>query len=1136
MDGTNGFMSGYGGATPMNSNVQYPMGGYPVQSMASPMAGYNQQMGYSQGYTTGYSPQTQYSHGDQPYSSPPAASMPNLGPKMGGPKRPPIKKAKRDPASFTLDLSKPMKSQLGEYCQLKQFPNPFYNTMPGDPNAVSTLTSGWKSVVTVNGIDYTDNKIETTKKLAEQRAAEACLRAIGLLAPDQEQIKSEVIPQPKPQQMFQSANQPKAAQPPQPVPVLGAAAEKSTPSGPSGKQRLHMFLTKMKLGPLPTYQVAETPNGFIATCSFQDHAIQGGHPVSNRKSAEHLAAEEAYSTLQKLYEDPGVQCVSAQEFTVKVMVPNPKARTSLNDYCLRRTLDNPKYTAEMMLIENRAAFKCVVEVNEKTYSTQEGTLYRNKKLAEQAAAEVAWSVLQLEDQKQKAEEESLKSAAYKSMLHEHLTRLDLEKPNFVFESVKGIGHMGKVTFEGKTFTSLKPFLDKKAGEQELARLALEGLGIKNLAKAMERRALKAKRVLTGGLSWKNALFAFCTKNEAKFPEIVIEQRKGLYHAVLKIEGSEYRSLEQGFNDDESAIQSACKACCIARGIPLHVPVTGATPMEVGDEKSKSTIELILDNASGEPVLVPSAAFKQALEEFNVAKSYWKRPITERQQQAYAIPKKLLTRLIVVEHWTDKKTVVVVGNGEFAIPLVCLPADQKCELKTKDGKTVTLEPGMVLHNIEAVAKWIPFCHSIGFVAFSCERISKVTQSDKPVVTGAGVVLLTKKDDSIQVLLKRYHSTIAFVPVAQELALSLKRAASPFLKRKDDDDAAPWKIDLEKVVSNIQQWSNEEIIALKKMTPDSVASLFKVTKWRWFERWNAILEGRTFTGLKEWIAENKKKRESLKAQGIKPEKDDAGDDDEEDEAAKTAPTLKNGTATDVDDGVPLREKFGFNELQAAAEAEFQRRQSLGDNEPQDIQLRPWGFPRGGFKHQALPFGLHMESIAECARRELKEECAVTLKLNEVENAAKVTVLRTDSDNLNPHKGDASIFYLHVVDSAGAAKAGKPIQDVMNIQNQTKPTMKRPWNTKPIQFKWHIMRQKDVCEEFTWFNLEDAADLCPLFSYIATTVEFSNFLKSLDPGVNSTSTAATPVSEVKVEAAPAKVQSPAPARGRGRGRRRY
>lgn len=442
------------------------------------MASYNQQMNKprhakaSKGYATwaeplgtaqSYPQQANNGHGGQSNSSQPAVSMASVGPKDGGVKAPPHKKAKRDPASFTLDLTKPMKSQLVEFCQLQAFSNPVYNTTPGDPNAEATLNTGWKSILTVNGFDYTHDNIEASKKVAEQRAAENYFRATGLLAQDQEQVKTDVPLHPK--------------------------------------QKIEMFLSKMNLGPRPTYQVTDTPDGFYATCHFQEHAIQSSRPAPSRKAAEHLAAEAAYLTLKDLYKDAGVQCVSAQGqgYTMIESVSNPKVRVTLNEYCMKRGLPSPKYESETLSVDNKPAFKGTVSINGQTYSTGEGTLYKTKKLAEAAAGEVAWSVLQVEDGRKTAEEQSLKGAPYKALLREHMIKAGFkEKPQFVFESMPGFGYLGELTFGGKTFKSPTPYLDKKACEQELAKLALEGSGI-NLAEAIERRALKAKRVLTGGL-------------------------------------------------------------------------------------------------------------------------------------------------------------------------------------------------------------------------------------------------------------------------------------------------------------------------------------------------------------------------------------------------------------------------------------------------------------------------------------------------------------------------------------------------------------------------------------------------------------------------------------------------------------
>ena len=61
-------------------------------------------------------------------------------------------------------------------------------------------------------------------------------------------------------------------------------------------------------------------------------------------------------------------------------------------------------------------------------------------------------------------------------------------------------------------------------------------------------------------------------------------------------------------------------------------------------------------------------------------------------------------------------------------------------------------------------------------------------------------------------------------------------------------------------------------------------------------------------------------------------------------------ENGESTEEDDyNVPLKKKYGLEEVQRLAEIEFQRRQTQNDDSLDDLTLRPWGFPRGGFRHQ-------------------------------------------------------------------------------------------------------------------------------------------------------------------------------------------
>ena len=61
-------------------------------------------------------------------------------------------------------------------------------------------------------------------------------------------------------------------------------------------------------------------------------------------------------------------------------------------------------------------------------------------------------------------------------------------------------------------------------------------------------------------------------------------------------------------------------------------------------------------------------------------------------------------------------------------------------------------------------------------------------------------------------------------------------------------------------------------------------------------------------------------------------------------------ESGESTEEEDSnVPLKKKYGLEEVQRLAEVEFQRRSTQMDDSLDDLTLRPWGFPRGGFRHQ-------------------------------------------------------------------------------------------------------------------------------------------------------------------------------------------
>ena len=52
---------------------------------------------------------------------------------------------------------------------------------------------------------------------------------------------------------------------------------------------------------------------------------------------------------------------------------------------------------------------------------------------------------------------------------------------------------------------------------------MQDLGVVNLSKIVERRILKAKRLLGTGFRWRDALFKFYEAKGKRLPEIVVEQ-------------------------------------------------------------------------------------------------------------------------------------------------------------------------------------------------------------------------------------------------------------------------------------------------------------------------------------------------------------------------------------------------------------------------------------------------------------------------------------------------------------------------------------------------------------------------------------------------------------------------------------
>ena len=85
-------------------------------------------------------------------------------------------------------------------------------------------------------------------------------------------------------------------------------------------------------------------------------------------------------------------------------------------------------------------------------------------------------------------------------------------------------------------------------------------------------------------------------------------------------------------------------------------------------------------------------------------------------------------------------------------------------------------------------------------------------------------------------------------------------------------------------------------------------------------------------------------------VKPAVDPAAAADKG-KAAETNGKEEVEVKEEEEDGVPLRKKFGFDDLAQLAEAEIERRKTAAGGPAEDLTLRPWSFPRGGFRHQVM-----------------------------------------------------------------------------------------------------------------------------------------------------------------------------------------
>jgi hypothetical protein len=192
----------------------------------------------------------------------------------------------------------------------------------------------------------------------------------------------------------------------------------------------------------------------------------------------------------------------------------------------------------------------------------------------------------------------------------------------------------------------------------------------------------------------------------------------------------------------------------------------------------------------------------------------------------AAPKKLLEKLVVVET-TDMFfnngffSVVIVGNQDYTGRLVCLESSEP-KLMTADGKKVSIQPGSVIENLDAV--FIKASRvGVSLVGMSCDRVSKVSSEESPIITQAGVVLLKSSSDGVKVIMKRNTISTGFLCFRHEIAKWMNILVT--CSTKLDSDAVKGTIRLNQVTKGVKLCTDPELEMLNSLDPNLWKDYFK-----------------------------------------------------------------------------------------------------------------------------------------------------------------------------------------------------------------------------------------------------------------------------------------------------------------------
>ncbi|XP_078375877.1 uncharacterized protein LOC144659327 isoform X2 [Oculina patagonica] len=440
--------------------------------------------------------------------------------------------------------------------------------------------------------------------------------------------------------------------------------------------------------------------------------------------------------------------------------------------------------------------------------------------------------------------------SFKNILQERAQKMGLALPQYE-TTPEGSGFVCTVTFNGQHFKSEGISSNKKIAQQNAASLAIKQFNLeqgtdgsspilKNDVPKEIQGSTATPEKFDATMSYKNLFQENCQQRGNKPPAYSTTWNGSGFISFVQF-GDKTVSSRVPCTTKKQAEQLAAREALLAIGVTDPENAY----RNKGSRKNKS-----------KRMLAPKTGFKRTwvhshggqgpqLDRWGDVDYFWEQAVASKRLKmdpsespanrsrqfegtTFALPLEHRQDLTVAEIWKEKKNIVIVGNAESSFILYCTRVPGTCNIfNTRTMSLVLLEPGHRIIGLDAC-----YTDHNGKVALQAERCANVIipETPDPVLTSCGVVLLYQdpQSSSLQVLLKRYLSSQAFVNVAAALAQYFRRMVS---------GRCVW-LDIESLTEHIHEWMLEEVQNIAAMHEEALHQLFSYM-WKFNKKWCSVL---------------------------------------------------------------------------------------------------------------------------------------------------------------------------------------------------------------------------------------------------------------------------------------------------------